>query len=113
MAAKPNIKALLAGISLTLGLWTFIRFGYPLVPVPVLLGIALAGRLGRSADWRVGLLNGAVIGLAGSSFRFVIQPNLIHTPAELALMLLFTAALYSVVGVGITKLVASGDSIMW
>jgi len=113
MVAKPKMKAVLAGTLLTVGLSTFVRFGYPFVPLPMLIGIALAARLGRSADWRVGVFNGAVIGFSGTLIRFAFQPSLVENPMQVALAVLVNVALYSVAGVGITRLFASGDSIMW
>jgi hypothetical protein len=109
MANNSKIKALLFGTLLALALSLF--FSYPLLPV--LLCIALAARLGKSADWRVGMRYGSVIGLSGFVVRITTQENPALAPADLLLALSSAALVFGVVGIGITKLMARGDTIMW
>jgi hypothetical protein len=104
-----KITALLVGTLLALA--SSLVFSYPLIPV--LLCIALAARLGKSADWRAGTLYGSVIGVAGFLPRITSQTNPVLTPTDLGLAILSAAVIFGVVGIVITRLVASGDTITW
>jgi len=113
MTLNQRINALLLGSMLAVGLSMFIRFGYPFVPVPTLVGIVLACRLAKSGHWRVGLTNGSVIGLAESLFRLTAQPTASQTPMNVGIALVFVVVLYGVVGIGINKLVVNRGTVIW
>lgn len=87
-------------------------FSVPLVPV--LIGIAVSARLGKSGHWRSGFLYGAAIGPSGYAVRtFLYRPDLAPALWQKGLVLLGTAALFGLVGIGINKLVTGRGSVMW
>lgn len=84
---------------------------YPLLPV--LVAIAMAARIGKSKDWRAGMLYGAVIGPAGFFLRIYGQSDPPLAPYELILAFLSAAAIFGVAGIGIARLLCGEDSIMF
>jgi hypothetical protein len=88
-------------------------FRVPLVPV--LVGIAVAAKLGSSENWRTGLLYGVMIGPSGYAVRVFLYPpdQAIVALWQKGLLLLAIAAIYGLVGIGINKLVTGRGSLMW